>query len=141
MSLAVVSVAGNLDPARHIPSGLRRLHAVAPIAAVSRFRVTPALDRPTEPDYWNGAALVETALDPAAFRGTLRTIEAAAGRVRGPDRWAARELDLDLLVWGGAVVDPDIRARPWLTLALHDLGIAQGPPPADPYPPAPVHWP
>ena len=48
--------------------------------------------------YANAAALIRTALGPAALLAALKAIEAEFGRRRGR-RWGARVLDLDILAW------------------------------------------
>jgi 2-amino-4-hydroxy-6-hydroxymethyldihydropteridine diphosphokinase len=64
---------------------------------------------PTQPDYLNGVALVETSLPPAEALRALHRIEAEFGRRRG-ERNAARTLDLDLIAYGRLVVDaPGLR--------------------------------
>ena len=56
---------------------------------------------PSRRRYANGAALVETRLEPAAMLARVKAIEAQFGRRRGGQRWTARVLDLDLILWGG----------------------------------------
>lgn len=53
--------------------------------------------------FLNLVAGFATSEDVAAVRGRLRAIEDAAGRVRGPEKFAPRTLDLDLLTYGDAV--------------------------------------
>ena len=61
--------------------------------------------------------------------GVLRVIENELGRVRIADRYAARTVDLDLLLFGGEVVDedglvlpdPDLWRRPFLAAAVLEL--------------------
>ncbi|MEM6394016.1 MAG: 2-amino-4-hydroxy-6-hydroxymethyldihydropteridine diphosphokinase [Planctomycetota bacterium] len=71
---------------------------------------TPAMVLPgsdeTQPDFLNTVALVETTLDPLALLRVLQRMELAYGRPRltGRERWAARVLDLDLLLYGDTVV-------------------------------------
>jgi dihydroneopterin aldolase/2-amino-4-hydroxy-6-hydroxymethyldihydropteridine diphosphokinase len=56
----------------------------------------------------------------------LRVIETQLGRVRGIDRYAARTIDLDLLLFGNEVInedgltlpDPDLWRRPFLAAAV-----------------------
>jgi 2-amino-4-hydroxy-6-hydroxymethyldihydropteridine diphosphokinase len=87
-------------------------------AAVSRFDAagltvlrrsswwrSAAWPDPTQPDYLNGVALVETALTPARVLEVLHGIEADFGRERGEARNAARTLDLDLIAYGRTVAD------------------------------------
>ena len=58
--------------------------------------VGPSLRR-----YANGAALIETGLDPAALLAALKSIERGFGRRRGGQRWTSRVLDLDIVLWSG----------------------------------------
>jgi len=56
-----------------------------------------------QPDYLNAVAGFTTSLTPAALLALLQRIEDAQGRERGV-RWAARTLDLDLLLYGDRIV-------------------------------------
>ena len=58
--------------------------------------VGPSLRR-----YANGAALIETGLDPAALLAALKSIERGFGRRSGGQRWTSRVLDLDIVLWSG----------------------------------------
>jgi len=71
--------------------------AVLDASRIERSRpLGPSLRR-----YANGAALVETDWGPDALLGLLQEIETTFGRRRGGQRWAARVLDLDLVLWDG----------------------------------------
>jgi 2-amino-4-hydroxy-6-hydroxymethyldihydropteridine diphosphokinase len=56
--------------------------------------------------FLNAVAAVETRLSPAVLLDVLQAIEAQRGRERSPraERWGPRTLDLDLLLYGDAVV-------------------------------------
>jgi 2-amino-4-hydroxy-6-hydroxymethyldihydropteridine diphosphokinase len=54
---------------------------------------------PSRRRYANGAALIETHLAPIALLDRLQMIEAAFGRDRRGQRWRARTLDLDIILW------------------------------------------
>ena len=58
--------------------------------------VGPSLRR-----YANGAALIETGLDPEALLAELKSIEHIFGRRTGGQRWTSRVLDLDIVLWSG----------------------------------------
>lgn len=87
------------------------LHALKTLAqtpgiilqAVSSLYVTKAVG-PPQPDYLNGCALLSVQMSPEALLETLLAIEAKFGRVRR-DRWAARTLDLDLLLFDDLILD------------------------------------
>jgi 2-amino-4-hydroxy-6-hydroxymethyldihydropteridine diphosphokinase len=77
------------------------------IAVSSWYRTTPI--GPPQPDYLNGCAIVWTSLSALEFLNTLHAIEAEFGRVR-EEVWGARTLDLDLLLYGDAIIDtPDLQ--------------------------------
>jgi 2-amino-4-hydroxy-6-hydroxymethyldihydropteridine diphosphokinase len=58
---------------------------------------------PPQPDYINGCAILQTALSPIALMQTLLNIENHFGRVRR-ERWGARTLDLDLLLFDDVIM-------------------------------------
>jgi 2-amino-4-hydroxy-6-hydroxymethyldihydropteridine diphosphokinase len=64
-----------------------------------------------QPDYRNGAALVETRLDPHATLEALRGIEARYGRMRAAPN-APRTLDLDLIAHGRTVLNDPVLTLP-----------------------------
>lgn len=63
-----------------------------------------------QPDYWNMAAEVDTALSPLQLLKACQDIEAQLGRVRA-ERWGARCIDIDILLYDNQTV-----ALPELTL-------------------------
>jgi 2-amino-4-hydroxy-6-hydroxymethyldihydropteridine diphosphokinase len=58
----------------------------------------------TQPDYINGCALLRTSLMPNSLLGVLLATEAHFGRERR-DRWGARTLDLDILLYEDFILD------------------------------------
>ena len=130
MPRAFLALGSNLDPERHIPAALRLLADRVRLVALSTFYASPALGRPEQPDFYNGAAEIATDLPPRALKfSVLREIESALGRRRSADKYAAREIDLDLVWYGGLQVnepdlilpDPEIAARPFLAVPLAEL--------------------
>ncbi len=67
---------------------------------------------PSTRRYANSAAVVETALCPPELLSLLQAIEADFGRGRAQrrgQRWRARALDLDIVLWsGGAFTDNEL---------------------------------
>jgi 2-amino-4-hydroxy-6-hydroxymethyldihydropteridine diphosphokinase len=70
---------------------------------VSRVYETEPLG-PPQPRYLNAVAQVDTVLSARALLRVLLSVEEAMGRVRR-ERWTAREIDLDLLLFGDRVID------------------------------------
>jgi 2-amino-4-hydroxy-6-hydroxymethyldihydropteridine diphosphokinase len=56
---------------------------------------------PSRRRYANAAVLVKTKLMPDALLRRLHAIEHQFGRRRGGQRWSARVLDLDVVLWSG----------------------------------------
>jgi 2-amino-4-hydroxy-6-hydroxymethyldihydropteridine diphosphokinase len=82
-----------------------------------------------QPDYLNAVAMLDTRLAPLALLDALQGIEQQQGRVRSGERWGPRTLDLDLLLYGSAVISgprlevphPGIRQRSFVLVPLADL--------------------
>ncbi len=90
----------------------------------SNWRITPPWPPgAAQPDYVNGAALVETALDPEALLRACMEAEARLGR-RRLEIWGPRVCDLDLLAYGRVVLPG---AEAWALIAA-----AATPPPDQP---------
>ena len=58
---------------------------------------------PSRRRYANSAAAVTSKLDPPEMLARLKLIEAKFGRRRAGQRWTARVLDLDIVLWSGGV--------------------------------------
>lgn len=68
----------------------------------SRWFRSPAWPDPRQPEFVNGVAVLETALDPAGLLALLHEVERLLGRTRSPGVInAARIIDLDLLDFDG----------------------------------------
>ena len=60
--------------------------------------------------FYNLVAAFDTTEPPAALVNILHAIEQVQGRVRGPDKFSARSIDLDLLLYDQLVCDePSLR--------------------------------
>jgi 2-amino-4-hydroxy-6-hydroxymethyldihydropteridine diphosphokinase len=73
---------------------------------------------PSRRRYANTAALIATSLDPAALLTRLHSIEDHFGRRRMGQRWQARTLDLDIILWSGGIWSDD---RPQLCVPHREM--------------------
>ncbi|MBN2218631.1 MAG: 2-amino-4-hydroxy-6-hydroxymethyldihydropteridine diphosphokinase [Pirellulales bacterium] len=79
-------------------------HSEISVPCVSRWRETRPVGGPADqPAYLNGAATLETTLAPLALLAVLQSVEKQLGRQRR-QRWDARPIDLDLLLYGDRVI-------------------------------------
>lgn len=109
VSLAYIALGSNLeDPLSQVERGLAALATLSDsrLRARSAWYQSRAVGPGEQPDYINGVALLETALPPEQLIVQLQAIEAKQGRERRL-RWAARTLDLDILLYGDRVIDSE----------------------------------
>ncbi|MEZ6069720.1 MAG: 2-amino-4-hydroxy-6-hydroxymethyldihydropteridine diphosphokinase [Pirellulales bacterium] len=111
MSTCLIGIGANLgDRAATIRASFALLaeHPSVETIAVSRLHETaPVGGTAGQPNFLNAAARLATSLAPIALLELLQEIEHRCGRRRG-ERWSARTLDLDLLLYGDRVVS-DVR--------------------------------
>lgn len=104
---AYVALGANLGEARAaLEDAVRALASdpdIALVAVAPLYRTAP-VGGPEQPAFLNSAIAVDTGLDPHALLHRLQALERAAGRVRR-ERWGPRVLDLDLLLYGNAVLN------------------------------------
>lgn len=104
-----ISVGSNVDPVRHLRLACREL-----AARYGRLRLSPVYRNAAEgfegDDFLNMVIGFRTAERPGAIVDELERLHRVAGRVRGPNPFSPRTLDLDLLLYGMEVnADPKIR--------------------------------
>ncbi len=70
----------------------------------SWYQTKPVGNIDPQPDYLNGCALLEVAQNPQELLTILQAIEIQFGRVR-KQKWEARTLDLDILLYDDLILD------------------------------------
>lgn len=70
----------------------------------------------------NAAAIIASPLDPPALLIRLHEIEAHFGRERRGQKWRARVLDLDIILWSGGIWADDRPALHIPHLAMRSRG-------------------
>jgi 2-amino-4-hydroxy-6-hydroxymethyldihydropteridine diphosphokinase len=76
---------------------------ISKIAFSSLYR-SPPMGSQNQPDYVNAVMAIETNLSPLELLATTQQIENEHGRIR-TERWGARTLDIDILLYGDEVLD------------------------------------
>ena len=74
------------------------------VQTISSWYQTKPVGGIPQPDYLNGCALLQVQLLPLQLLKTLLAVEAKFGRVRR-ERWGARSIDLDLLLYDNLILD------------------------------------
>ncbi len=115
MPAVYVGAGSNVAPERNMARALQELQRTFPGTRVSPWYRNRAAGF-TGDDFINLAAGFDTSLPVRAVLGKLQAIEALCGRPRDAPRWAARSMDLDVLLYGDLVCD-----EPGLKLPRPDL--------------------
>lgn len=129
--IVYIGLGSNLDdPPGQIERALRALRALPQTAIIddsglflSRPMLPPGkLQGPSgeQPDYCNAVARLRTALGPFELLDQLQRIENEQGRVRG-ERWGARCIDLDILLYGQQCIEDERLRVPHPGLHLREF--------------------
>jgi 2-amino-4-hydroxy-6-hydroxymethyldihydropteridine diphosphokinase len=106
MNFCAIGLGSNLGDSRSILNSVidrLRSHSQIKVITVSRWYQTAPIG-PPQPDYLNGCATLQTSLEAMDLLNVLHSIESDFGRVR-QERWGARTLDLDLLLYDDLIID------------------------------------
>lgn len=111
-SLSAIALGSNIGESLAILEGAIKTLEKTPgitIKAKSSWYRTAPVGGPSQPDYLNGAAILEVQLGPYKLLETLLNIEQEFGRVR-QERWGPRTLDLDVLLFDNLILEaPDLQ--------------------------------
>jgi len=109
-NVCYIGLGSNLDsPIEQINRAISTLANTAQIKLIksSSLYKSPPMGPQDQNDYINAVVEIETLLAPLSLLDRLQTIELSQGRVRKNERWSARTLDLDLLLYGNQIIDND----------------------------------
>ncbi|SDF85498.1 2-amino-4-hydroxy-6-hydroxymethyldihydropteridine diphosphokinase [Terriglobus roseus] len=107
MPLAAIALGSNLgDRKATLADAIRSLVSVGRVVAVSPWIETEPVGYTDQPEFVNGAALIETELPPELLLQKLLQIERDHGRDRSHGiQKGPRTLDLDLLLYADTVLE------------------------------------
>jgi 2-amino-4-hydroxy-6-hydroxymethyldihydropteridine diphosphokinase len=100
------------------------------VAAASTVWETLPIGSTGQANYLNAVVLLETLLSAQELREqAIPAIETALGRVRTADKYAARTIDLDIMLFNEAVLqlgqrhipDPEIQERAFVAIPLAEI--------------------
>jgi len=104
---AVISLGANVgDPKANLDLAVALLREATDVFAVSSYLQTKPVGGPEQPDYLNAVAIVESDLPAKELLALLNGIETAMGRTR-EIHWGPRVIDLDLIQYGGLLVQDE----------------------------------
>ena len=132
MTTVYIGIGGNLaQPLETVKSAIQALMQLpnSTWIGVSSFYRSKPMGPQDQPDYINAVAQIDTHEQPLTLLDQLQHIEQQHGRVRKDERWGARSLDLDILLFGEqqiahprlTVPHYGMREREFVLYPLHEL--------------------
>jgi 2-amino-4-hydroxy-6-hydroxymethyldihydropteridine diphosphokinase len=118
---AIVGVGSNIEPRSNIVKAKEILLKEQHLVKESEFVTTSPIGFANQPDFINGAFMVDTELPLAGFKAYLKDIETRLGRVRDGNKNGPRTIDLDIIVWNGEIVNGDYYERDFVKKAVEEL--------------------
>jgi 2-amino-4-hydroxy-6-hydroxymethyldihydropteridine diphosphokinase len=110
MNTVYLGLGSNLsDPIQQIQQAISVIstHDEINTLACSSLYISQPMGPQDQPDYFNAVLKINTLLKPLALLDKLQAIENIAGRVRKDQRWGARVLDIDILLYNNEVIKND----------------------------------
>jgi 2-amino-4-hydroxy-6-hydroxymethyldihydropteridine diphosphokinase len=121
MNRVVIGVGSNIEPERSIAEAKKILAQEHNLLRCGSWVQTKAIGFLQQPDFLNGAFLVETHQELEDFKIYLKDLEKRLGRVKTENKFGPRVIDLDILIWNNKVVDADVYERPFVRNAVLEL--------------------
>ncbi len=108
ITTAYVGLGSNVgEKQRNILNSLVFINQIPNTAVIrcSSILSSQPLDDSPQPQYLNGIAEIETALGPEQLLEHLQAIESRMGRDHTAAKWQQRIIDLDMIFYGGRIID------------------------------------
>lgn len=122
MNDCIIGIGSNIEADRNITEMLRILTAKVEIIQVSQMVQTKPIGIEEQAEYTNGAVRIRTEMNLEALSLYLKMLEDQMGRDRSQKKFGPRNIDLDILIWNNAIVDPDYYTRDFLRNSAAELG-------------------
>lgn len=103
MPTAYISIGSNIDKEHHIPSSLKALEGIFGALTLSSVYETEAVGFVGN-SFYNLVVSFESDLTAKEIAKILRQIELGHGRTRESQKFSARTLDLDLILFGDQII-------------------------------------
>lgn len=111
----------NIQPERNLPRGVAELQRHLRVFRVSSAWQSAAVGSPG-PDFLNCALLASTPLSADVLKTeVLRPLEAQLGRIRSTDKNAPRTIDIDIILFDGALLEPALWERAHVAVPVAEL--------------------
>ena len=117
----VIGLGSNIDPEANLEQAVQELKSRFKVSKRSQWTQTKPIGIQDQPDFYNGALLMETELEQQSLKKELKRIEDILGRDRSLPKFGPRTIDLDILIWNKKVVDEDYYERDFLKKGVEEI--------------------
>ena len=117
----VIGLGSNIDPEANLEQAVQELESRFKVSKRSQWTRTKPIGIQDQPDFYNGALLMETELEQQSLKKELKQIEDIMGRDRSLPKFGPRTIDLDILIWNKKVVDEDYYKRDFLRKGVEEI--------------------
>jgi 2-amino-4-hydroxy-6-hydroxymethyldihydropteridine diphosphokinase len=109
-TIAYIGLGSNLsEPIEQVKNAIKAIENItrSTVISVSSLYLSKPMGPQDQDDYINAVLCLETSLSAIELLDALQTIENEFGRVRKENRWGARILDLDIILFGNQVINSE----------------------------------
>jgi 2-amino-4-hydroxy-6-hydroxymethyldihydropteridine diphosphokinase len=117
----VIGLGSNINPETHLEEAIKELAQRFHISRKSKWSRTKPVGITNQPDFLNGALLLETDLEQKTLKHELQDIENKMGRDRSLPKNGPRVIDLDIVIWNKKVVDKDYYKRDFIRKGVAEI--------------------
>ena len=117
----VIALGSNIDPEANLELAVVELNSRFKVSKRSQWIRTKPIGIQNQPDFYNGALLLETILSIESLKQELKSVEDLMGRDHSLPKFGPRVIDLDILIWNREVIDNDYYKRDFLRKGVEEI--------------------
>lgn len=116
-----LSIGSNIEPELHLPQAIQILRKYGKVQAISTAWESHAIGS-NGPNFLNACVLFITSLKAHELKEqVIRPVESELGRVRSADKFAPRTMDIDIVLFDGEPLNPEVWSKAFVVVPLADL--------------------
>ena len=122
--IAYIGLGSNLsDPKAQVSKAADAIATIANcnLVSLSSLYLSKPMGPQNQDDYINAVVAIETSLSALELLDALQAIENIAGRVRKDNRWGARILDCDILLYGDETIENERLTVPHYGMKIREF--------------------
>ncbi|MCT4589818.1 MAG: 2-amino-4-hydroxy-6-hydroxymethyldihydropteridine diphosphokinase [Carboxylicivirga sp.] len=119
--LVIIGIGSNIEAETNIPSAIVELQNLGELQKESEVLITKPIGISEQNDFSNAAVLMKVNHSLSDLTKELKLIEDKLGRDRSRPKFGPREIDLDVLMFDGEIVDEDYYTRDFLQILVDQV--------------------